>query len=118
MYQKGKSVWQKHLDFILLDVICLQIVYIVSYFLRHRIFFPYMNSHYRNLGLLLILLQICVGFFTENYKDILRRGYFEEFKKTAIYVTVVVMFIFTYLFLMKTSRIFSVAILSSMFLQE
>jgi exopolysaccharide biosynthesis polyprenyl glycosylphosphotransferase len=107
MYQKGKSVWQKHLDFILLDVICLQIVYIVSYFLRHRIFFPYMNSHYRNLGLLLILLQICVGFFTENYKDILRRGYFEEFKKTAIYVTVVVMFIFTYLFLMKTSRIFS-----------
>lgn len=110
MYQKRKSIWQKHFDFILLDMICLQIAYIVAFGLRHGSFFPYTDSRYRNVGMILSLLLLCVGFFMESYKNILRRGYFEEFKKTAVLVTVVIMLVFTYLFIAKTSRVFSRAV--------
>lgn len=107
MYQKKKSIWQKHFDFILLDIICLQIAYMIAFGVRHGSFFPYTDSGYRNVGVILALLQICIGFFMETYKNILRRGHFEEFKKTIVFVTAVIMFVFTYLFITKTSRIFS-----------
>ena len=35
MYSKGKNSWMKHLDFILLDIICLEL----SLFLAHQIKF-------------------------------------------------------------------------------
>lgn len=110
MYQKKKSIWQKHFDFILLDIICLQIAYMIAFGVRHGSFFPYTDSGYRNVGVILALLQICIGFFMETYKNILRRGHFEEFKKTIVFVTAVIMFVFTYLFITKTSRIFSRAV--------
>lgn len=110
MYQKNKSIWQKHFDFILLDIICLQIAYMIAFGIRHGSIVPYVDSRYRNVGLILALLQVCIGFFMEAYKNILRRGHFEEFKKTVLFVTVVIMFVFTYLFITKTSRIFSRAV--------
>lgn len=110
MYQKNKSIWQKHFDFILLDIICLQIAYMIAFGIRHGSIVPYADSRYRNVGLILALLQVCIGFFMEAYKNILRRGHFEEFKKTVLFVTVVIMFVFTYLFITKTSRIFSRAV--------
>lgn len=110
MYQREKSIWQKHLDFIILDVVCFQIAYIVAFMLRHGLRLPYMDSRYRNLGIIIALVQICAGFFLENYKNILRRGYFEEFKKTFIMVTAVIMLVFTYFFITKTSDIFSRAV--------
>ena len=35
MYQQEKNIWQKHLDFIVLDIICLQIAYVAAFMLRH-----------------------------------------------------------------------------------
>lgn len=69
-----------------------------------------MDSRYRNLGIIIALVQICAGFFLENYKNILRRGYFEEFKKTFLMVTAVIMVVFTYFFVTKTSDVFSRAV--------
>lgn len=110
MYQREKNIWQKHLDFMLLDMICLQIAYVAAFILRHGLSVPYMDSRYRNMGIILALVQLLAGFFMENYQGILRRGYFEEFKKTFVFVTVVIMIVFTYLFVTKTSRIFSRAV--------
>lgn len=107
MYQDEKKIWQKHLDFILLDALCLQIAYIIAYIVRHGFYFPYADPRYRNLGIILFLVQVCAGFFMENYKDILRRSFFQEFKKTVLFVTVVIVIIFTYLFVTKTSFFFS-----------
>ena len=110
MYQREKSIWQKHLDFIILDVLCFQIAFIAAFMLRHGLQLPYMDSRYRNLGIIIALVQICAGFFLENYKNILRRGYFEEFKKTFLMVTAVIMVVFTYFFVTKTSDVFSRAV--------
>ena len=35
MYKKGSKGWLKHFDFILLDMICLQIAFLLAYVIRH-----------------------------------------------------------------------------------
>ena len=110
MYQQEKSSWLKHWDFILLDIVCLQIAYVAAYVIRHGFLSPYADSWYRNMAVVITLVQLCAGFLLESYKNILRRGYFEEFKQTAILVSVEILFTFAYLFITKTSRIFSRAV--------
>ncbi len=111
MYQKEKNPWLKHLDFMLLDVVCLQLAYVMSYIIRYGMYIPYTDKNYRNLGIIIMLVQICLTFFLENYKDILRRSPFEEMKMTAVFVTSEVLAVFCYLFVTQTSRIFSRAVL-------
>lgn len=116
MYQKEKNIWQKHLDFIILDIVCLQIAYLLAYMIRHGLYMPYSHPNYRNLAVVIIFVQLCVCFFLENYRNILRRGYVEELKKTIVNVSVVIMTTFAYLFITKTSRIFSRAVFVQMWI--
>ena len=98
MYQTEKNGWWKHWDFILLDLICLQISYIIAFMIRHGMIMPYRWYEYRNMGLIIALIELCASFFLENYKNIVRRGYFEELKKTTQQITVVVAIVLIYLF--------------------
>lgn len=34
MYKKERKSWMKHLDFTILDIICLELAYALSYFMR------------------------------------------------------------------------------------
>ncbi len=110
MYQTGKNSWWKYWDFMLLDLLCFQVAYIAAFMLRHGIILPYKWEEYRDMGVMIILVEFCAGFFLENYKDILKRGYFEEIKKTVMQVTVTIIVVFTCLFLAKTSAVFSRAV--------
>ncbi len=114
MYQREKTIWMKHWDFMLLDVLCLQAAYVLAFIIRHGIKMPYSIAEYRNLGFIMILVEICLAFFMENYKDIIHRGYFEEFKKTFILVSIVSLVLFAYLFVTKTSKIYSRMVLGTM----
>lgn len=107
MYQTDKRNWWKHWDFILLDIICLQIAYIIAFMLRHGWNFPYTFEAYKDMGIILALVELCTGFFMESYKDIIRRGYFEEAKKVVIHISIVLGLVITYLFITKSSEIFS-----------
>lgn len=114
MYQWGKSSLQKHLDFIICDLVSLQIAYLVAYVIRHGWSLAYADDRYKNMGILLALLELCVCFFMENYKGILVRGYFQELKKVFIVITLVIMGSFTYFFITKTSWVFSRAVFLQM----
>ena len=46
MYKKLSTGWQKHLDFMVLDIICLQLAFVMGYFLRHHSFNPYGSPIY------------------------------------------------------------------------
>lgn len=110
MYEKRKHLWQKHLDFTLLDLCCLILSYVLSYLIRHKgqIFF---FREYLMLGFIFAFTDLCVGFLTNNYKNIIRRGYYEEFKKVIFKVTLVAMIAFTFLFILHISEIFSRTVL-------
>ena len=76
MYRKSGDSWLKHLDFIVLDLVALQLAYISSYALRMGAGNLYKNSLYLNIGIIIALTDICTAFFTEPYRGIMRRGYF------------------------------------------
>ncbi len=107
MYKQEKGVWEKHIDFILMDIICMHTMYIFAYVIRHGWNISYFLEQYLGLEVILFLTQICVGFFMNNYRDILRRGYFEEFKKTTFYVSINFMMVFVILFMNQSSSEFS-----------
>lgn len=84
MYKNGNSSWIKHLDFAILDIVILEVAFIISYFLRHGIVNTYEIEIYTNMSLVLILIDLCVVFFNHSYQGILKRGIFIEFKKAAL----------------------------------
>lgn len=52
MYRKKGRSWTKHIDFMLLDVLCMQIAFIVSYICRFGLNNPYIDKDYRILAVL------------------------------------------------------------------
>ena len=71
MYKKGSKGWLKHFDFILLDMICLQIAFLLAYVIRHDSGSPYIVPLYRNMAIFMELLDIVVMFFYETLSNVL-----------------------------------------------
>jgi exopolysaccharide biosynthesis polyprenyl glycosylphosphotransferase len=107
MYKIIRSRWVKHLDFILCDLVCLQISFFVSYALRNGWGMPHSQYEYEYWGVILILLHICIVFFTECYSGIMRRGYLKEFKATLKYNCILLSVVFAFLFFTKQSYEYS-----------
>lgn len=107
MYKKGSKGWLKHFDFILLDMICLQIAFLLAYVIRHDSGSPYIVPLYRNMAIFMELLDIVVMFFYETLSNVLKRGYFREFATTVKHVLLVELFSVLYLFTMQEGQAYS-----------
>lgn len=107
MYRKGAQGWIKHLDFMVLDLICLHISFILSYFLRHGVVNPYANSTYRNMAIVMTLIDILVVIFFESLKNVLKRGYYKEFVMTLKHVCILEVASTTYLFTIQAGDTYS-----------
>lgn len=79
MYKKNSSGWLKHLDFIVLDLLCVQLAFYLSYVLRQGDWNPYAVPLYRNMAIFVELADLIVIFIFESYKNVLKRGYYKEF---------------------------------------
>ena len=98
MYRKADRGWLKHWDFTLLDALCLQAAYIAAYWLRQGISMPYKNPLYCNMAFVFVLIQVFVTFFGESFKNVLKRGYYQEFTNTVRHVCLVMLVAVFYLF--------------------
>ncbi len=96
----------KHMDFIILDVICVEVAFLLAYGLRMGNTNT-MAGNYGLMNIILILVHISVAFFTECYSGILRRGYLVELKKVFLHNFVLAGAMFTILFLLKQGSDFS-----------
>lgn len=105
MYRKSAEGWMKHLDFLILDLICLEFSYLLSYLLRHGFERPYYNPIYRNMVIIFIMIEFLTAFIREPFKNVLKRGYYKEFFVTLEHVCMVMLLAVFYLFLThKTSE--------------
>ena len=107
MYKKNLKGWFKHIDFVLIDMIMIQLAYVFAYWIRHGIRNPYRVNIYAMGGLILVIAGLINANLAENYRNILRRGYFEEFKSVIRYLAVCAVLLMTYQFVTKTGRTFS-----------
>ena len=95
----GKGVF-KHLDFIVLDILSLQIAFVLAYWITRGFCNPYTAFSFRLLDMVLILAQLCTILFSNNYSAILRRGYLRELSKTVLYTLTILMISALVLFVM------------------
>ena len=107
MYKRNEKSFFKHIDFIILDSIVMQIAFAISYMLRHGLSNPYALLEYRQMAIILGVLLICLSFMTGGYRDILYRGYLQEFKQCAKIVTLLMLLLMAYLFVIHNSNLYS-----------
>lgn len=107
MYGKGAQGWLKHLDFIMLDLVCLQLSLMLAYMVRNGRFNCYADEDYRSIGVVLLLADLAVAFIFDSFKNVLKRGYYKEITMTIRHVLLVEGVIVLYLFSAKNSSTYS-----------
>ena len=107
MFTKSSSGWLKHYDFILLDLLCLQISFLVAYALRHQGELSYTNSLYLDMSIFLFLSDIVVIFFFNTFYGVLNRDYYKEFIKTLKHVFIIELLSALYLFTRQEAEAYS-----------
>ncbi|MBP5292474.1 MAG: sugar transferase [Lachnospiraceae bacterium] len=104
---KDSKTWIKHIDFILIDIVCLQIGFVLGFLFVHGYKNPYGWETYRYQAMILTVSQIVIILFTDNYSGILRRKKFDELVAVIKYIVGVLIFSLVCLFVFKTSEIAS-----------
>lgn len=107
MYKKNDKSQLKHFDFLLWDSVMMQAAYIISYMLRFGFQNPYKDRNYMEFAIIIGLVYVCVSFFSESYKNILRRGYIVELKSSVYSVTFTVFIMLAYFFWIQNSDFYS-----------
>ena len=106
MYKRNAQGWSKHLDFIVIELISLQVSYIMASLVRHQEL-PYSTLIYRNLGIALFLIDAIVIMFLNTMHDVLKRDLFTEFEKTVKHCVIVLALATTYMFSLQSSYEYS-----------
>lgn len=107
MYRKDSDGWLKHTDFIVLDMICLQLAYLLAYGIRGHAAGPYETMLYRNMAIFLELADLIVIFAFDTMKSVLKRGHYVEFTVTLRHVVMVGALAVLYLFLLQQGQDYS-----------
>ena len=107
MYKKERRSWMKHLDFTVMDIFLLQAAFILSYAIRFEFTWAYSVDIYRHLAFVIVLIQICIIFFTEPYKNILRRDKVQEFKAVVAQCTMAFLGVVLFMYATKQSVVYS-----------
>ena len=74
MYRKKTSSWLKHWDFILLDLILLEVSYLLAQWLRHGTAYYREAPLYRNVFFTIAAIDLVVGLMMGSYRGILEEG--------------------------------------------
>lgn len=110
MYRKQKIGWVKHLDFLLIDIVCLEIAFFASFWIKFgEIAFvsSIINEYYIRLAIVLLMMDLCIVFLFESYTGILRRNKVQELRAVIIHCSAVFAAITVYLWGTKQSEIYS-----------
>ena len=111
MYRTDSEKWLKHLDFIILDMICLQMAFVLAYVIRRQGLNIYGDVLYRNMAIFLGFADLVVIFMAGIMKSVLKRGHYKEFVTTLEQAIVVGALAIAYLFMIQEGQSFSRMIL-------
>ena len=107
MYRKNANGWLKHIDFMILDMICLQLAFIMAYFIKNGNIHLYNNFLYRNMAIILEVADLMALLIFGTLKGVLKRGHYQEFVKTLKHGFIVCLLAVLYLFAVQKGIFFS-----------
>jgi len=107
MYSRLTHSWLKHWDFILLDMICLELSFLLAFVIRNNSINIYTMPVYRSEAAILLVCQLLAVFFGDTFSGVLKRGYYIEFLNTVKHVLFVMAFALGILFAIKETGTYS-----------
>ncbi len=107
MYKRINPGWLKHWDFEILDIVAMEIAFILAYIIRHWDVFPYLPALYIRLAIMLAVLDLVVILFTNNYKSILQRNKTQELVAVVQHATIVQLLLLVYEYTIQETDAFS-----------
>lgn len=111
MYRKNANGWLKHIDFMIFDMICLQLAFMIAYFIRNGDIHLYNDFLYRNMAIIIELADLMILLIFGTLKGVLKRGHYQEFVKTLKHAFIVCFLAVLYLFTVQKGVFFSKFIL-------
>ncbi len=99
MYKRNSQGWLKHFDFMLWDILVLQVSFILGYMIRHGWGqWPYTRPEYKSLAIILVVVDILVTVLFNTLHNVMKRGYLKEMIETIKHVILVLLAMSLYLF--------------------
>lgn len=112
MYRRGPKGWLKHFDFIFLDLVSLQMAFIISYVIRFVEKDPYADPQlYQSMAIFLLCADVVALFFFSTLKNVLKRSWFQELLVTLKQAVLVELLATLYLFSVQRGYDFSRAVM-------
>lgn len=110
MYRKNNNNLFKHLDFMILDIICLVISFYLATYIRQKTLWYLTDPNqtlYRGTLAFLILVSAAFYVFQDTFKNVLKRGIYSEFVYSLRHCGEVVIAGVVYLYASKGAEDFS-----------
>lgn len=101
MYQKDDNSIIKHLDFMLLDLLVIELSFFLVSGMRQGFGKILRDSSFNLMVGIFLLVHLSVVIMSQAYQDILRRGYLVEMKKVIQQNALVMIIIFSFMFVAK-----------------
>ena len=107
MYKTITNNLWKHIDFLIVDCICIQAACILGFWNIDGVAFPYSNYNFVRAVVVITCFEFLVGILSDCYSNILKRNFWQELKvvvKQTAYFLILFMF---YLHIAKEEMYFS-----------
>ncbi len=115
MHVRERYTWVKHLDFILIDLICLMISFVVAYYLKFENFLMFQEREWLSLYIIVCAINLILTLYINPYSGMIRRRYYEQFLREIpllIYQVVIICIIF---YAFKIGTLFSREMMFTMY---
>ena len=103
MQTRSDQEWVKHWDFMLIDIVCLQLSFMMVSLIRQNIIFPYNHPKLLQEYLVITISQIAAMVFSASYFTIVRRNVLQEMWCVFKFAVMTSLLALLYFFLTKTT---------------
>ena len=107
MYKKSSQSWIKHMDFLLIDLLCLHLSFWASIIIAKLVNLDFSEKMFIHISVFITLIDILVHVFSETLKHVLRRGFYKELAITLKHVCLVELIVVFYAFTVLDNTNFS-----------
>ncbi len=108
MNERRMSGWIKHLDFIIVDIICIELAYLIAYWVRRPDAYIFRGlSLYAYLNIILLAINIVYVVIWPVYKNILKRGVVREILSVLFHNLVIWLIAIAFLYITQQAFNFS-----------
>ena len=107
MYKRTNQGWLKHIDFILWDVVALQLAFVLAYIIRFGWLLAYFSEPYRRLAIMYTVVDILIAIMANTMRNVMKRGLYREFAQSFKHVVLVLTIIALYMFSLQSGNAYS-----------